>query len=444
MADESGKAGVRRKVVTLASLQAPKTTESLESLASQETLESLEPARDRASDLLLLARYEQIMERLRQETEAASDTVLVTAQDREVSLLQSALAREAARVEALAKDASLTSPLGPGGQEVKFGTGMSGGDWFGWARSLLDWVDRRSAHPIMRPGSATPDTLPNIARVAMAGDWGTGLYGAPKIADRIKALGGFDLLLHLGDVYYSGTEQEIQERFLDLWPFHAGRIHRALNSNHEMYSGGYGYFQLTLPAFKQPASYFALANDHWVLVGLDTAYVDHDIDIAQVAWLNLVVQNAQGRKVVLFSHQQLFSRLDNQGPKLDQALRHLLERQAITAWYWGHEHQCVIYDAHPRYGLLGRCLGNGGIPEARKTDVRKAPTERTEGPVQWKRLSATSDSPSCLALDGPNPDIPGEEEKFVPHSFMTLEFDGPRLRERVILPDGRVVFDNTI
>ena len=24
--------------------------------------------------------------------------------------------------------------------------------------------------------------------------------------------------MHLGDIYYSGTEQEVQQRFLDAWP----------------------------------------------------------------------------------------------------------------------------------------------------------------------------------------------------------------------------------
>ena len=55
-------------------------------------------------------------------------------------------------------------------------------------------------------------------------------------------------------------------------------MNRALNGNHEMYSGGFGYFKLILPAFEQDSSYFALQNEHWLLVGLDTAYVDHDMD----------------------------------------------------------------------------------------------------------------------------------------------------------------------
>ncbi len=424
MADDAKKPGVRDKVVTLASLEMPNREMPERESVPQESLR----------DALTRERYYQVVERLRQATADSGSNVLITVQDREVSLLQSAMAREAAQAD----------PLDTGGLEVKFGTGFGGGDWFGWIKSLLDWVDRREAHPLVRPSNTTADPFPDHARVAMTADWGTGLYGAPKIAQCMTQMGSFDLLMHLGDVYYSGTEEEIQERFLDVWPRTAGAISRALNSNHEMYSGGFGYFTRALPALGQTASYFAFQNAHWLLVGLDTAYVDHAMDSEQVAWLNVVIRNAGNRKVVLCSHQQLFSRLDNQGPKLQQALRHLLESRSITAWYWGHEHQCVIYDPHPRYGLRARCLGNGGIPSVREKEVRNAPAEHTQGAVSWKRLTTTADSPSCLALDGPNPDIKGEEQKFVPHGFMTLEFNGPALTERVFLSDGTEIYSATL
>jgi calcineurin-like phosphoesterase family protein len=427
MANEQKPSGVRDKVVTLASLEMPMQESVPRESVGQESLR----------DTLTRERYLQAIERLRQATDANGSNVLITVQDREVSLLQSKMAEEAAK-------AAHGEPLDAGGLEVKFGTGFGGGDWFGWVRSLLDWVDRRQAHALVRPTTTNADTLPDQARIAMTADWGTGLYGAPKIAERMKQIGGFDMLLHLGDVYYSGTNEEVQERFIDVWPRTAGRISRTLNSNHEMYSGGFGYFDHALPALGQASSYFAFQNSNWLLVGLDTAYVDHDMDAEQVAWLNVVIRNAGNRKVVLFSHQQLFSRLDNQGPKLEQALRHLLESRRITAWYWGHEHQCVIYDAHPRFGLRGRCLGNGGIPEVRKREVRQAPAAKTIGGIFWKRMSQTDESPACLVLDGPNPDIVGEEEKFVPHSFVTLEFNGPTLTEKVLLPNGTEIYSGTV
>ena len=78
------------------------------------------------------------------------------------------------------------------------------------------------------------------------------------------------------------------------WPKRpAGTINRALNGNHEMYSGGKGYFQAVAGFFQQPASCFALQNADWILVCLDTAYEDFDLDAKQVAWLKSIV-NAAG------------------------------------------------------------------------------------------------------------------------------------------------------
>lgn len=374
--------------------------------------------------------YNRIMDLLREETAKTSADVLITVQDPEASLLQSFIAEKA--------DAG--PPLQAGGLEAQFGDGLTGGDVWGWIRSMVDHVDPLQWHPIVRPPDDTIGTLDDTGRVAVLGDWGTNLYGAPVSAASIKRTGGYKLLLHLGDIYYSGTKTEVQRRFLDAWPTSAGDVSRALNGNHEMYSGGFAYFEDILPKFGQRSSYFALQNKHWMLVGLDTACTDHAIDDLQTQWLKSVVQKAEQRKVILFSHHQPFSRLDKQGPNLQAALADLFQKKAITAWYWGHEHDCVIYDKHPTFGLLGRCIGHGGIPSPRKTEVLNAPTDRSLSGIAWKRLSATTDAPSSLVLDGPNPLVKGEEVKFGPHGYLTLDFNGPDLIERVHLPDGTEIF----
>jgi calcineurin-like phosphoesterase family protein len=428
---------IRQKVVTLASLMRRQ---------SQAEADEIVPEAKTPEGQLRLARYYQIMERLQQETDAVGSDVMITVQDREVSLAQSKVA----------KDAEAVRPLASGGQEVQFGDGIQGGDWFRWIWSLTDWVDRSEAHPMVRPNAAQADVVRGEVTVALAGDWGTGLYGAPKIASSIRAMAAqrkFDLLLHLGDVYYAGTTDECDQRFVELWPAEAATVNRALNGNHEMYSGGFGYFDHILPKLNQPYSYFAIQNDNWLLAGLDTAYVDHDMDNAQVAWLTSIVNQAKAqqpsRKVVLFSHQQLFSRLDQQGPKLQKALKHLLDDGTITAWYWGHEHECVLYDPHPAWKVAGRCLGNGGIPAVRKDIVKSAPVDAAHpgaGGCTWRRLDATADSPSCLVLDGPNMDMDhaGDQQKFAPHGFMTVAFKGPQLIEKVFLSNGTELFSNTI
>lgn len=334
------------------------------------------------------------------------------------------------------------NPLPAGGREIKFGTN----DYFGWLLSLHDHVFKFQFHPQVRPQSTVPAPLPDGARMAVIGDWGTGLYGAPVLAQTVAAdPNPYALLLHLGDVYYSGTLQEIKDRFLALWPKRTdGSVSRALNSNHEMYSGGFGYFTETLPAFGQESSYFAYQNDHWLLVMLDTGYVDHDLDGEQIEWVHLVAGQAGGRRVVLFSHHQLFSRLEDQGLKLLEKLGPLLASGKVGAWYWGHEHRCVVYDPHPAFGFLGRCIGHGGIPYTR-TPVTGFPVslQAPDGAV-WRRFDPRGTAPGGLVLDGPNPYVGSGANKYGPHGYATLQFAGPIMTERVHAPDGTILYTNDI
>jgi hypothetical protein len=379
-------------------------------------------------------RYDAVVQKIQAETAKSSPNVLVTVQDRDASMMQSAMA----------EDSEAGAALPAGGVEAQFGGGLSGGDILGWALSVFDHINKSKWHPIVRPPDGKIEALADVGRVAMLSDWGTNLYGAPKSAGSIRETGGYELLMHLGDIYYSGTKKETKNRFLEVWPMEAAKVSRALNGNHEMYSGGYAYFDDILPKFKQPSSYFAMQNAHWLLVGLDTAHTDHALDAQQAAWVKSVVQNAGPRKVILFSHHQLFSRLASQGPALQTALANLLQQKKITAWYWGHEHECIIYDKHANFGFLGRCVGHGGIPEPRKSEVLEAPTDRSLKGIAWKRLAKNADAPSCLVLDGPNPLIEGEEKKFGPHGYLTLEFNGPSLVERVHLPDGTEIFNGSV
>jgi predicted phosphodiesterase len=375
-------------------------------------------------------RYAAVLGKLDEETRQAGPSVLIAVADRDASVLQSRMA----------EGGDAGPPLPGGGLEAQFGEGLTGGDIWGWISSVFDHIDRNNWHPIVPPPNDTVGALVDAGRIAVIGDWGTNLYGAPMSAASIKRTGKYEMLLHLGDIYYSGTDKETKQRFLDVWPTSAGKVSRALNGNHEMYSGGYAYFDSILPKFKQSSSYFAVQNTHWLLVGLDTAHTDHSLDTKQVDWLKRIVQKGGPRKLILFSHHQPFSRLDKQGPNLQAALADLLQQKAITTWYWGHEHNCIIYDRHWTFGFLGRCIGHGGIPSPRKGAVRDADLDRRVGSVAWMRLSETGDSPACLVLDGENPLVPGEEKKFGPHGYLTLEFNGPDLIERVHLPNGDEIF----
>jgi hypothetical protein len=399
----------------------------------EQAAEALPGQGDPLERAAFLAGLPRLLEAIRREAATVDPGLLFAPPDPDASFLMSAVAE-------LVPDQSGLEPLTAGGLEVKFATN----DWFGWATSIFDWASKKAYHPLPRPGGVLETRIPNSCRIGMVGDWGTGLYGAPVCAATLLGMPRFDLMLHLGDVYYSGTKREVAERFLKDWPFGAAPLHRALNSNHEMASGGYGLFDLTLPRFGQEASYFALGNDHWLLLGLDSGYVDHDVDAKQVAWVEQMVARAAGRRVVLFSHHQLFSHFGKQGERLAEHLGPLLSAGKIAGWYWGHEHRCVVYEPDPRFGgLIARCIGHGGVPEKRDQFATYPVTQSVSGAL-WRHFPGVAGAPGGQVLDGPNPFIKGHEADYAPHGFATLELAADHLREAIYLPDGTRIYEKEV
>ena len=312
-------------------------------------------------------------------------------------------------------------------------------DILGWAGSFFSWWRKLKPFTFNDPGA--PEALPANTRIALFGDWGTGLYGAPECAKSIAKNGKYDVVLHLGDVYYSGTASEIKDRFVGMWPKVPGAKNRGLNGNHEMYTGGVAYFDTVQREFGQNSSYFALQNPHWILACLDTAYVDHDLHGNQAAWVKALADASPEKKLVLFSHHQPFSLLDSQGPNLIKKLAPLFDSKRIYAWYWGHEHHCILYKPHALYGLRGRCVGHGGFPYFREKKLLGGTAPKTP---EWKSLESRNLVPSAKILDGENNYVDDQPGDYGPNGYMTLEFDGDELFEIVHMPDGTEVWNQSI
>jgi hypothetical protein len=243
------------------------------------------------------------------------------------------------------------------------------------------------------------------AVVALFSDWGTGEETAKRVMRQIAQQNPTHAI-HLGDVYYSGTKREIQRRFLDIidaeGPPPSTCTYLALNSNHEMYSGGHGYFELTLKTqFQQEASYFNLRNAHWQLIGLDSGYEDHGLKDPQREWL-VAQLGASGRKNILLTHHQFFSPFESRAfnRKLHEKLEPLLGQ--VFAWFWGHEHRAIVFGKHK--GIHARCIGHGAIPESVPYGAPKFP-----------------DVPILKMDERPGPD--GNDM----HGFALLRFNGDQL-----------------
>jgi Calcineurin-like phosphoesterase len=298
-------------------------------------------------------------------------------------------------------------------------------------------------------------TLPPNAKVALIGDWGTGTQDAMTLLEAVRDHAP-DVILHFGDIYYSGTATETQKYFLDILNSVLGRDTNpiavyTLTGNHDMYSGGVGYYQLLpqlnppplfAPEQAQPASYFALRSRDgaWQFLGLDTGLHDHDpftvsddityLEPSEEAWhLDKLAQwGERGGRTILLSHHQLFSAFELIGgknaqkdpgeeaanPKLLASFRKFQEAgppEAIAAWFWGHEHNLCVYQ--PYLGLAkGRCLGHGAIP---------AFTEQNPYAVE----TSLPDPPKLVA-DPHHPGAPlklGVVDQAYAHGFAIVELD---------------------
>ena len=234
-------------------------------------------------------------------------------------------------------------------------------------------------------------------RVSVAGDWGTGTDEAAEVAARMAGFAPH-YTIHLGDVYYVGRKDEVEENCLGksdpnhsfipcCWP--VGSVASfALNGNHEMYALGDAYFDVFLPTLGmrpsvgtkpsgQNASFFCLQNEFWRVIALDTGYNSIGVPILEyifspscklrkeeLRWLQGKV-NPKGDKrgLILLTHHQYCSAFDQEYPKPAQQLSKLIDRPVL--WLWGHEHRMAVYGKFVNKGGIqsyGRCIGHGGMP----------------------------------------------------------------------------------
>jgi Calcineurin-like phosphoesterase len=102
--------------------------------------------------------------------------------------------------------------------------------------------------------------LDGKSRIGIIGDWGTGDEVAINLLQQVTSFRP-EVLIHLGDVYYAGTQQEQQSNFLDVCRQVLGSDIPlfSLCGNHDMYSGGNGYYWL-VDHIGQQASYFLPAE----------------------------------------------------------------------------------------------------------------------------------------------------------------------------------------
>jgi hypothetical protein len=193
---------------------------------------------------------------------------------------------------------------------------------------------------------------------------------------------------------------------------------------------------------------YRVARKHF---GLDSAYEGNDrsggkLSDMQAGWATTLASEAaaNGQRVILFSHHQPFSLYDNQGPVLAKCIQGLLNSGRVFAWYWGHEHRCVIFERHPQWQLFGRCIGHGGFPYFRDIFPGALNPKMNPDGSRWITLVTRNTAPTGTVLDGRNPYIKGHEEEYGPNGYATLEFSDDHMNETIHAPDGTVLYERQL
>lgn len=355
-----------------------------------------------------------------------------------LSITQSALEQYIAHKRATTVDPPSTGRRGDGGDQADPVTGTRIDrrilDQFsvtdpGWVSSLIAMGIQKFRNP--RKFNATPAQsveMKDRCRLVVVGDWGSGLPRAQatavamrKYIDECLANDIDCHVVHLGDVYYSGWDFEYDERFLPYWPVGKAEHSRigswSLNGNHDMYSGGFGYYDTLLAdtrfARQEKSSFFRLYNKSWQILGLDTAYDDNGLRDPQAKWVEDTV-GANPQKTMLLSHHQFFSAYEpseSVGAVLRTKLKRVLGSGRIDAALWGHEHRCIAYSSHEQI-RYPRLIGHGGVP----VYMTRAETDAYVEPATFEDRRFIGNWP----------------EKWAYMGFAVLDFDGPALTTRYV------------
>ena len=290
----------------------------------------------------------------------------------------------------------------------------------GWLAVLKDYLEHLwwgGKIPYIAPKAATDSVfsaLPNRCRIGIIGDWGTGTDTALQVLKEVARCrddcqsGVPFILLHLGDVYYSGTASEYARFTGQIRQVFPSEPVFTLAGNHDMYSGGKPYYEtiakLNQEPYVQRTSFFCLRNEFWQIQAMDTGLHDRDafeggshltyLEPAEATWHRQQLAAAEDRKVVLLSHHQPFSAfcaVGKEGGKDVSVNRQLLSvfngtgqadnknyLDRVVLWLFGHEHNTIIYDSYENVARA-RCIGSSAIPAS----VTDRPYDVKQSGIPW-------------------------------------------------------------
>ncbi len=303
--------------------------------------------------------------------------------------------------------------------------GIAGGIWakdsYPDPSPYIDWVDKVpngvKKEDFIKTFSVI--TIPDDSTIAILGDFGTGLADGIAMLMSILVNQKPDFIIHLGDIYYAGTDDEVKayvEMFDTAFRLTGGKKVPVFSipGNHEYYSSGKPFFDRVLkmnadngfPQYAQPASYFCLrtASTNIQFVAMDTGlnsvhwYDPTGLTDSYGPWLwfsegdwcvdKLQYSLDNASKTIMLSHHQVYtvSGVINDGKQVvfqtgtNAAQAKYINANlynifgdffgVINAWFWGHEHILGIFQnnelSSPDGGStlpIARLVGNSGFEE---------------------------------------------------------------------------------
>lgn len=242
-----------------------------------------------------------------------------------------------------------------------------------------DFAQTKFIYSMAEPTEAVP------LEVALISDFGNGRYHARYIAKQLQSR-SYPVAIHLGDVYYAGRRSEFEEFFAaPLDPLLPHTQLFALNSNHEMYSGGKPYFEFmdkrrnSHQLQQQEGSYFCLRSSKFQIIGIDTAYFGHGRykEPALLEWLAKTLQEGRqsGSINILMSADHPYEYGDKDQTKLlRKDLDELVLRDdLVDLWFWGNTHYGALFDRSSQTPFVGSCIGHAGYPYDRQKPGKPTP-----------------------------------------------------------------------
>lgn len=310
--------------------------------------------------------------------------------------------------------------------------------------SYLSHIERKACKPERRffgefyVEEADPNCyrLPNMVTIALFADWATGTTSSINLLKEVAKFNP-DYAIHLGDTYYSGTEDEQRDNLVNpLKKFLPDARCMTVPGNHDWYSGNDG-ISYALKALNQHATFFSLYNDSFQIEACDTGFGDSDpfltftetahntkIEHEEMEWHNHRFQQARAnkRRVIILSHHMPvapWAPSGNVGGKLSPINPDLLDQfkdffDVTEAWLFGHDHSFCLMEPYEYKGMVLKrpiLIGNGAC-QYRENTLEHYETEET---LEFEDKETPPPKPKPL--------FPGKFESYLNNSFVILKLE---------------------